>query len=67
MDELYDLAADPFETKNLAEDLAHRDRLKALMARMWAMIRDTGDRTLWNSQYPGLRLAAVGPEAAEDG
>ncbi|MBM4085294.1 MAG: hypothetical protein FJ272_10935, partial [Planctomycetes bacterium] len=60
-DELYSLDADPYEMQNLAADPSHQGRLRELMARMWAVIRDTNDQTLLNSHYPGLRAAPFGP------
>jgi len=43
-EELYDLAADPHETKNLADDSAHRGTLEALRARLDRWVTETGDR-----------------------
>jgi choline-sulfatase len=65
IDELYDLERDPYEQNNLAADPAHADRLQHMMRQVWKMIRDTGDRSLWQSQYPGIRLAACGPESIQ--
>ena len=61
-DELYNLEDDPFEMINLASDPKHRDQLRDLTKYMWQVIRDTGDLSLWNSQYPVLRVAPFGPE-----
>jgi arylsulfatase A-like enzyme len=65
-DELYDLADDPGETRNLAQDPAYRDRLRAMTAQMWRTVRDTGDHSLLNSQYPILRVAPYGPAIADE-
>ena len=43
-EELYDLAADPHETKNLADDPQHRGTLEALRARLDRWVTETGDR-----------------------
>ncbi|MBM3860009.1 MAG: sulfatase [Verrucomicrobia bacterium] len=43
VEELYDLQADPFETKNLAADSKHRRTLEMLRARMDRWMRETGD------------------------
>lgn len=64
-DELYNLDDDPHEMKNLAADPAHRDRLRALTQDMWRVVRDTGDRALFNSHYPVLRVAPFGPDILE--
>ena len=45
-EELYDLAADPWELKNLAADAAHSGKLKALRADLDAWMRDQGDEGL---------------------
>lgn len=45
-EELYDLAADPWELKNLAADPKHADRLKALRADLDAWMKDVGDEGL---------------------
>ncbi|GMV83491.1 MAG: arylsulfatase A family protein [Planctomycetota bacterium] len=60
-DELYDLAADPYELRNLAENDAHRVTLKRMCRLFWQRVRETGDKSLWNSQYPILRVAPFGP------
>lgn len=41
--QLFDLAADPHETKNLAGDPAHAERIEAMMAAMRAWQRRVGD------------------------
>ena len=64
-DELYNLDKDPYEMTNLINDPACRDQLYDLTKYMWQVIRDTGDRSLWNSQYPVLRVAPFGPEILE--
>ena len=63
-DELYDLAADPFEQRNLAAEPAARPLARSLAARMWQVVRDSGDRTLGEAQYGMFRFAPVGPEGA---
>ena len=60
-DELYHLDDDPYEMRNLIDDPARQDRGAALMRYAWQVVRDTGDRALFNSHYPILRLAPVGP------
>lgn len=60
-DELYNLEADPHELRNLATDVAYQGELRRMMNLAWQYMRSTGDRTLVNTQYPPLRLAAVGP------
>jgi uncharacterized sulfatase len=45
-EELYDLAADPLELKNLAADPAHADRLKTLRADLDAWMKEQGDEGL---------------------
>jgi len=63
IEELYDHDNDPCELRNLANEPAYRTRAEQMMVRIWEIIRDTGDNTLWNSQYPSLRIASPGPEA----
>ena len=60
-DELYNLDDDPYEMRNLADDPTHAGKVHDLMANIWQCVRDTGDDALWNSHYPPLRLAPVGP------
>jgi arylsulfatase A-like enzyme len=64
-DELYDLGRDPHERRNLAGDPACRGTLEDMARRMWAKMKAVGDNSLFNSQYPNLRLAPVGPEGSE--
>ena len=64
VDELYNLAADPHETVNLAGDPAYRDVLVGMCKRMWRKIRQIGDESLFNSHYATLRTAPVGPLSA---
>jgi len=45
-EELYDLAADPWELKNLAADPAYAGKLKALRADLDAWMNDQGDKGL---------------------
>ena len=65
-DELYDLEADPYEQRNLAAEPAARPLARALAARMWQVVRDSGDRTLGEAQYGMFRFAPVGPEAVDE-
>ena len=61
-DELYDLATDPYEMRNLAQNAAHRLVLDLMAARMWAIIRQTDDFNMSQAQYGMFRFAPVGPE-----
>lgn len=63
VDELYDLEADPYELRNLAADPANAEVLAAMTARMWRVVRETGDRTLGDAQYGMFRFFPVGPNA----
>ncbi len=60
-DELYDLKNDPGELMNLALDPDQNDRVRIMMKKMWAVIRDTGDHAMLNAHYPILRVAPFGP------
>lgn len=60
-DELYNLATDPNEMRNLAHRPEHAKQHRAMTELMWSKLRATGDRTLIESAYPVLRLAEVGP------
>jgi N-acetylglucosamine-6-sulfatase len=42
VDELYDIEADPFETKNLIDAPEHQARVKAMNARLFALLAETG-------------------------
>ena len=62
-DELYNLAADPHETRNLAGDPAHAERMRDMMTMIWRLMHDTDDRAMLASHYPPMRMACVGPNA----
>ena len=61
IDELYELASDPYELTNLAERPDQAPRLRGLTARLWQRLRDNGDTLLVRAGYPGIRLAPYGP------
>jgi arylsulfatase A-like enzyme len=63
IDELYDLASDPHERRNLADDPQCRVVLKDMCQRMWRKMKSIGDTSLLNSQYATLRTAPFGPES----
>ncbi|MFQ5593287.1 MAG: sulfatase-like hydrolase/transferase [Anaerolineae bacterium] len=63
-DELYDLAADPYEMHNLAGDAASQPAMERMAGRMWEIIAHTGDRNMLEAQYGMFRFAPVGPEWA---
>ena len=65
-DELYDLEHDPYEMDNLIDDPGRQQRVEALMRYAWQVVRDTGDRALYHSHYPILRLAPVGPRVLDE-
>jgi arylsulfatase A-like enzyme len=60
-DELYDLAADPGEQKNLAGDAAHGDVLRRLAGRLWQVAAETGDDTITGAQDGTYRYLPAGP------
>ncbi len=60
-DELYNLADDPHEMRNLAGEPAHRAKHEELMRLFWDYARRTGDTTMVSTLYPALRLGVVGP------
>jgi len=61
IDELYDLAADPHEQCNLAQDPAHRGKVIDMAKRMWRTMERIGDVSLFNTHYATLRTAPIGP------
>jgi arylsulfatase A-like enzyme len=62
-DELYDLAADPHETVNLADRPEHDDAKRDLVRRMWRFAAREGDDRLFNP-YATVALAPWGPADA---
>lgn len=62
-DELYNLGDDPYEQTNLAADPAYEERYRQMMRLAWDYAKRTGDKSLLNAGYTGLRgLATYGPE-----
>ena len=64
-DELYNLREDPHELHNLAAEPDQRDRIKAMMAKIWAIVSKTNDRSLLGTHYTPMRIAVVGPNSAK--
>jgi arylsulfatase A-like enzyme len=65
-DELYNLDADPHELCNLAANPSYRDVAKQMAARMWQIVRETGDKTVAEAEYGMFRFAPVGPEGIDE-
>ena len=61
VDELYNLADDPGERRNLIDEPAQAELVAAMCARMWAKMAEIGDESLHNTHYATLRTAPVGP------
>ena len=61
IDELYNLAYDPHERVNLADNPDHREALIEMTKRMWRKMEEIGDNSLFNTQYATLRTAPIGP------
>lgn len=64
IDELYNLAEDPHEMVNRAEDPSCHGVLEEMCARMWRKMETIGDESLFNTHYATLRTAPVGPRRA---
>lgn len=62
LDELYDLAADPDELTNRAEDAAYQEVKKDLCRRLWQFAYEQGDSMI--NPYITVGLAPWGPAAA---
>jgi arylsulfatase A-like enzyme len=63
-DELYDLRADPQETRNLNEDPAYEPVRRDLVGRLWRWALETDDVIM--SQYPMNALLPYGPQVLPD-
>ena len=64
-DELYNLAEDPFEMRNLVMDAGQRDRIRHMMRIAYRIAGATGERYLFpHYSYPTLRLGSFGPGLA---
>lgn len=61
VDELYHLADDPYEEKNLAGDPQYRAVVVDMAKRMWRKMEQIGDESLSNTHYATLRTVPVGP------
>ena len=68
-DELYNLEDDPHELHNLGQDPAHEEVRRELMAEIWRIARETGDRAMEGSALSNLGNARYSlhlvPEAIE--
>lgn len=62
-DELYDLEADPYETRNLQADPAYQDTKRDLVAKLWRWAQDTDD--VIQNTYPLNAILPFGPAIAE--
>jgi arylsulfatase A-like enzyme len=64
-DELYNLQDDPDELNNLAAEPDQRDRIKAMMAKIWSILIKTDDRSLLGTHYSPMRIGVIGPNSAK--
>ena len=55
------------ELHNLAGSPARTAVLESMAARMWEIMRRTGDKTMVDAQYGMFRYAPVGPRAGGGG
>lgn len=62
-DELYNLAEDPHEMRNLARDGAQKERVRMMMSAIWRRVRETRDKPLLESHYYTMQMAPLGPDA----
>ncbi|MBI5834677.1 MAG: sulfatase-like hydrolase/transferase [Armatimonadetes bacterium] len=61
IDELYNLADDPHERRNLIDEPAWQVTVEAMCGKMWRQMAEIGDDSLYNTHYATLRTAPVGP------
>lgn len=61
-DELYDLRADPGETRNLAPEAAHADTIKSMCKRLWRFAHREKDSA--HVGYVTVSFAPWGPAVA---
>jgi arylsulfatase A-like enzyme len=64
-DELYDLQRDPHEQTNLVSSPDYQEIKRDLAERMWEIIDETGDYTIFNTDYGMFRFAPIGPHPEE--
>ncbi len=60
-DEFYNLADDPHEMLNRAQDPALAGVIAEMAARMWEVMRHTGDTNMTEAEYGMFRFLPVGP------
>ena len=60
-DEFYDLAKDPDEMHNRAQDPNVRPVMEEMAARMWEVMHRTGDSNMTDAEYGMFRFMPVGP------
>lgn len=61
VDEFYDLKNDPGEMKNLIDTPDMQPRIRALAAKAWRIVEQSGDHALFRSHYPAIRAFKYGP------
>ena len=62
MDELYDLENDPGERINLIRDPGHAERARAMKARMWELLEETGGMSIPLKRAGSWQAAERNPE-----
>jgi arylsulfatase A-like enzyme len=67
LDEFYNLADDPHELHNRAHETSLRPLVEEMAARMWQVMRATGDANMVEAEYGMFRFAPLGPRAANRG
>lgn len=63
-DEFYHLSDDPYEMENRAGEPRFRPVIEEMSARMWQVMRATGDYNMTEAEYAMFRFAPVGPQSA---
>ncbi len=64
-DELYNLERDPYEMHNLIDNPEYDAVLRRMSSLLWKYVKETGDSSLYNSDYPALRVASYGPAVTQ--
>lgn len=58
--ELYNLKDDPYELNNLIKCKEYEDIVKKMTKKVWDILKDTNDHSLYNSNYKIIRVAPYG-------